>query len=158
MIEFLSRYSARERMIVISGIVILFGIAIHAGLIEPYQQRLTTIKEDLAQSKTDLQWMASVKPRLAQHSGVVQIQKFDGSLANLINQAVNQQQLNSYLTQMTPRGEDEISVRFKDIPFQQMIVFIAKINEQGLKLKDLRINAGDNPAHVDSNLVLDKGL
>ncbi len=156
MIELLSRYSVRERMIVISGIVILLGIAIHAGLIEPYQQRVTSLKEDLAQSKIDLQWMASVRPRLAQNSNVGQIQKFAGSLANLINQTVNRQKLDSYLAQMTPRGEDEISVRFKDIPFQQLILFIAKINEQGLNVKDLRVNAGDNPAQVDSNLVLNK--
>ncbi len=156
MIELLSRYSVRERMIVISGIVILLGIAIHAGLIEPYQQRLISLEEDLAQSKIDLQWMASVRPRLAQNGNAGQVQKFAGSLANLINQAVNQQKLDSYLTQMTPRGEDEISVRFKEIPFQQLILFSAKINEQGLNVKDLRVNAGDNPAQVDSNLVLNK--
>ncbi len=157
MTEFLSRYSARERMIVISGIIILLGIIIHAGLIEPYQQRMVSLEEDLIQSKADLQWMASVKPRLIQSSNVGRVKKFNGTLANLINQAVKQQKLGSYLAQMTPRGEDEISVRFKTIPFQQLIVFIAKINEQGLKLKDLRVSAGDNTAQVDSNLVLSKG-
>ncbi len=157
MTKLLSRYSARERMIVIAGIVILLGIVIHAGLVEPYQQRLGSLKEDLAQSKADLQWLASVKPELARSGSISQVQKFDGSLANLINQTTNQQKLDSYLAQMTPRGEDEISVRFKEVPFQQLILFIAKINEQGLNVKDLRINAGDKPAQVDSNMVLDKG-
>ncbi|MCP3689372.1 MAG: type II secretion system protein M [Gammaproteobacteria bacterium] len=157
MTELLSRYSAREKMIAIAGIVVLLGIVIHAGLIEPYQQRIVSLEEDLVQNKADLQWMVSVKPSLVQKSNAGQAQKFKGSLANLINQAVNQQKLGSYLAQMTPRGADEISVRFKEIPFQQLIVFIAKINTQGLQIKDLRINAGDNRVYVDSNLVLDKG-
>lgn len=157
MAEFMSRYSARERLIVIFAVVILMGLAGHALIIEPYQQKVTRLNEDLEQSKADLRWMAAKVRELPVTGSKTQSNGFNGTLANFINQTVSQQKLNSFLAQMTPRGEDEIRVRFKAVPFHDLIVFVSKMKDQGLNVKDLRINAGDDPARVDSSLVLDKG-
>jgi len=157
MAELLARYSLREKLIVLVGIVVLAGLGIHALLIEPYQQRVASVEEALIQGRDDLQWMSSAVQGLSSNDNSQQSQNFDGTLANLINQTVKQEQLNSYLAQMTPRGEDEIRVRFDAVPFDRFITFVAKLNDQGLNVKDLRINAGDNPAQVDSSLVLNKG-
>ena len=157
MANILARYSAREKLIVLIGTLVLVVLGVHALLIEPYQERFTRVEEALDQGRDDLQWMATAVQGLS-NSGIDQkVQSFNGSLANLIDQTVKQQQLNAFLSQMTPRGEDEIRVRFKAVPFERFIVFVAKLNDQGLKVKDLRINAGDNPAQVDSSLVLNKG-
>lgn len=156
MVEFLSRYSARERFIVIFGLVILSGMAIHAFVVEPYQQRLVMLEEELAQSKSDLQWIRSVAHRLSSAGSNQPAQGFSGSLANLINQTVKQQKLDSFLAQMRPNGEDEIRVRFSAIPFDKLTAFVARMNIQGLAVKDFKINAGDNPEQVDSTLLLEK--
>lgn len=156
MAEFLSRYSARERLIVIFGLVILSGMAIHAFVVEPYQQRLVMLEEELAQSKSDLQWIRSVAHRLSYTGSNQPAQSFSGSLANLINQTVKQQKLDSFLAQMRPNGEDEIRVRFSAIPFNKLTGFVAQMNNQGLAVKDFKINAGENPEQVDSTLLLEK--
>ena len=57
---------------------------------------------------------------------------------------------------MRPNGEDEIRVRFTEIPFNKLTGFVAQMNNQGLTVKDFKINAGDNPEQVDSNLLLEK--
>ena len=157
MAEFMSRYSARERLIVIFAVVILLGLGIHALVIEPYQQKVTSLNDDLEQSKADLKWMAAMVRQLPATGSKNQNRSFDGTLANFINQTVTQQKLNSFLAQMTPKGEDEIRVRFKAVPFQDLMVFVSKVKDQGLNVRDLRVNAGDDPAQVDSSLVLDKG-
>ena len=157
MAEFMSRYSARERMIVIFAVVVMLVLGIHAFVVEPYQQKVSSLTEELEQSKTDLKWMATMVHQLPAAGTALQSKSFNGTLANLINKTVNQQKLNSFLAQMTPKGEDEIRVRFKAVPFQELVVFVSKMKDQGLNVKDLRINAGDNPAQVDSSLVLDKG-
>jgi type II secretory pathway component PulM len=157
MVEFMSRYSARERLIVIFAVVIMLGLGIHSFIIEPYQQKVTSLNEDLEQSKADLKWMAAMVRQLPATGSQSQNKSFDGTLANFINQTVTQQKLNSFLAQMTPKGEDEIRVRFKAVPFQDLMVFVSKVKDQGLNVRDLRVNAGDNPAQVDSSLVLDKG-
>ncbi len=157
MAELLARYSVREKIIVLAGIVVMAVLGIHALVIEPYQKRVESVEEALIQGRDDLQWMSSAVQGLGSNGKGQQSQAFNGTLANLINQTVKMQQLNSYLAQMTPRGEDEIRVRFSAIPFDRFIMFVAKLNDQGLNVKDLRINAGDNPAQVDSSLVLNKG-
>ncbi len=157
MAELMARYSARERLIVVIALFIMLALGIHALVIEPYQKRFTSLNEAIEQSKNDLQWMASVVHRIPKRTAGIAQQSFNGSLANLINQAVKRQNLNSYLAQMTPKGEEEIRVRFSAVPFELLIRFIAKMNDLGLNVKDLRINASDNPAQVDSNLVFNKG-
>lgn len=157
MVEFMSRYSTRERLIVIFAVVVLLGLGIHSLIIEPYQQKITSLNEDIEQGKADLKWMAAMVRQLPAAGSKSQSNSFDGTLANLINKTVTQQKLNTFLAQMTPKGENEIRVRFKAVPFQDLMVFVSKMKDQGLNVRDLRVNAGDNPAQVDSSLVLDKG-
>ena len=122
MAEFLARYSARERFIVLIALLVMFILATHAFVIEPYQNRIASLGEEIEQSKSDLQWMASMVHRIPTNVSNVSQQSFSGSLANLIDQAVKQQNLNSFLAQMTPKGEEEIRVRFSAVPFDQLIV------------------------------------
>ncbi len=81
----------------------------------------------------DLKWMAVTVRQLPATGSQSQNKSFDGTLANFINQTVSQQKLNTFLTQMTPKGEDEIRVRFKAVPFQDLIVFVSKMKELDYK-------------------------
>lgn len=157
MANLMSRYSTREKIIVLVAVVIMSGLSIHALLIEPYQTRKSYLSEQLQQAGSDLRWMKSMLPELPA-SGTLQTQTaISGSLANLINRIVSQQKLNTFLTQITPKGDDEIRIRFSAMPFEQLIRFVATVNDDGLKVKDLRINAADNPGQVDSSIVLNTG-
>ncbi len=157
MAELMARYSVREKVIVLIGLLVMLALGTHALVIEPHQKRLASLGEEIEQSKSDLQWMKSMVHSIPSSTASIPQQSFSGSLANLINQAVKQQNLNSFLAQMTPKGEEEIRVRFSAVPFELLIRFIAKMNDLGLNVKDLRISASDNPAQVDSNLVFNKG-
>ncbi len=157
MAELMARYSVREKVIVLIGLLVMLALGTHALVIEPHQKRLASLGEEIEQSKSDLQWMKLMVHSIPSSTASIPQQSFSGSLANLINQAVKQQNLNSFLAQMTPKGEEEIRVRFSAVPFELLIRFIAKMNDLGLNVKDLRISASDNPAQVDSNLVFNKG-
>lgn len=157
MVDLMSRYSTREKIIVLVAIIIMAGLSAHALLIEPYQNRKANLSEQLQQARIDLQWMKSMLPELPAGGALQTRNTFSGSLANLINRIVSQQKLNSFLAQITPKGDDEIRIRFSAMPFEQLIRFVAMVNDEGLKVKDLRINGADNPGQVDSNIVLNKG-
>ncbi len=154
--DFLSKFSSREKTIVTFAAISLFGLLVHALIIEPYNQKQLELNEALEQGKIDLLWMQSAIVRLPQNSGITKASIFEGSLANLIDQEVRSQDLNSFLAQMTPINNDEIRVRYKNINFNRLLNFIAQVNSQGLKVKDLRINATDKAADVDCSLVLEK--
>ena len=154
--DFLSKFSSREKTILTLAAVSLIGLLIHASIIEPFNQKQLGLNEALEQGIIDLKWMQTAVVKLPQKNILSQAIEFEGSLANLIDKEVRSQDLNSFLTQMTPISNDEIRVRYKGINFNRLLNFIARVNSQGLKVKDLRINATDKPAVVDCSLVLDK--
>jgi type II secretory pathway component PulM len=146
----------REKLIVITAIFVVGVLSIHNLVIEPYQQKFGRVTDDIDQAEIDLLWMQSEVQRLPASSATKKNVSFNGSLANLINQAVASQKLNTYLTQMTPMGESEIRIRYSSIDFNQLLTFIATLKERGLIIKDLRINSTSDIATVDSTVVFRK--
>jgi type II secretory pathway component PulM len=132
------------------------GLLIHALIIEPFTQKQLALNDAYEQGITDLKWMQTAIVQLPRGNNLSQAIEFEGSLANLIDKEVRSLDLNSFLTQMAPINDDEIRVRYKDIDFNRLLSFIAVVNSQGLKVKDLRINATDKSANVDCSLVLEK--
>jgi type II secretory pathway component PulM len=156
MLSYLSKLSMREKWIVIAAVFIVGVLSTHSFVIEPYQQNFSRVTDAIDQAEIDLLWMQSEVKRLPASSATKKNVSFNGSLANLINQAVARQKLNSYLTQMTPMGESEVRIRYSAIDFNQLITFIATLKERGLLIKDLRINSTSDIATVDSTVVFIK--
>lgn len=157
MMERLSSYSVREKMVFGFAVIALLAIAVHALLVDPYTQRLSTLQDDLEQGRTDLDWMESVVSQLPA-SGISAVKTvFSGSLANLMDSEVRELELKPYLAQITPISNDEIRIRYSAISFNRLIGFIARVNDKGLKVKDLRINVATNPGEVDCSIVLVTG-
>jgi type II secretory pathway component PulM len=154
MSDFLMRYSMREKAIVGLALLVLIVVGTHALVIEPYQQRVADLRDQIELQKNDLLWMQSAVARMPQGGsgpGTVQI---GGTLANFIDQAVRKQGLSGQLSQMSPIGSDEIRMRYSAVDFNRLVSFIAEVNSSGLEVKDIRISAIDNPGVVDSSLVL----
>ena len=150
----LSSYSAREKMILGFAAIALLAVAIHAFLVEPYTLRLSSLHDDLEQGKADLYWMEKVVRQLPANSISAQNTDFSGSLANLMDSEMQELGLKPFLSQMTPVSDDEIRIRYSAIEFSRLIEFIARVNQQGLVIKDLRINVATKPGEVDCNLIL----
>jgi type II secretory pathway component PulM len=156
MLSYLSKLSVREKLIVVTAIAVVVVLSIHGLVIDPYQKNLVRVVEKIDQAKSDLLWMQTEVQRLPVSRTTKKNVSFNGSLANLIDQAVARQKLKTYLTQMTPIGESEIRIRYSAIDFNQLITFIATLKERGLIIKDLSINSTIDIATVDSTVVFMK--
>ena len=156
MFNFLAQYSLREKAIVATALLVVIVLGLHAFVIEPYQDRVATLQQDIEQQNTDLTWMKSAVARLPP-GGVTNStsnQTISGTLANFIDQVVRSQGLSEELSQISPIGNDEIRMRYKAVDFNQLVSFIAQVNTRGLDISDIRILPTDVPGIVDSNLVL----
>ncbi len=154
MSEFLARYSLREKLIVLAAMVVVIVIGAHALVIEPYQQRVASLLDEIEQQRTDLTWMKSAVARMPAGVTSSSTARISGTLANFIDQAVRRQGLSEQLSQMSPIGADEIRMRYKAVDFNRLIGFIAEVNSNGLEVQDMRILASDTPGVVDSHIVL----
>ena len=156
MFSFLDQYSLREKAIVAIALLVVIVLGVHAFVIEPYQQRVATLQQDIEQHDTDLVWMKSAVARLPAGgaANAVNNQAISGTLANFIDQVVRRQGLSEQLSQISPIGNDEIRMRYKAVDFNRLVSFIGQINTSGLEVRDIRILPGDIPGIVDSHIVL----
>jgi len=154
MSEFLARYSLREKLIVLAALVVLTVIGVHALVVEPYQDRLAYLSDEIEQQRTDLTWMKSAVAGMPASGASPGTARITGTLANFIDKAVRRQGLSEQLSQMSPIGTDEIRMRYKAVDFNRLIAFIAEVNTSGLKVQDMRILSSDVPGVVDSHIVL----
>lgn len=154
MLKLLEGYTLREKAIVGAGLLVLIVLGIHAFVIEPYQERVATVREAIAQQRADLAWMRSAVAGMPTEGAVAGTAQISGTLANFINQAVQRLGLSGQLSQISPIGNDEIRMRYSAVDFNRLVSFIAQVNSSGLDIKDIRISAADNPGIVDSSLVL----
>jgi type II secretory pathway component PulM len=154
MLKLLERYTLREKAIVGAALLVLIVLGIHAFVIEPYQERIATVREAIAQQRADLAWMRSAVAGMPTGGAAASTTQISGTLANFINQAVQRQGLSGQLSQISPIGNDEIRMRYSAVDFNRLVNFIAQVNSSGLDIKDIRISAADDPGIVDSSLVL----
>ncbi len=154
MSEFLARYSLREKLIVLAALLVVIVISLHALVIEPYQQRLALLHEDIEQQRADLVWMKSAVLRMPSSVESSVTTSIDGTLVNFIDQAVRRQGLSEQLSQISPIGTDEIRMRYKAIDFNRLVGFIAEVNSNGFEVQDMRILSSSVPGIVDSHIVL----
>ncbi len=154
MLSMLERYTLREKTIVVLALVVLLVLGVHAIVIEPYQEKLSEVREAIEQQRTDLVWMRSAVAGMPSAEGSATTAQISGTLANFVNQAVRRQGLTEQLSDMSPIGSDEVRMRYSAVDFNRLVNFIAQVNSSGLDIKDIRISAADDPGIVDSSLVL----
>lgn len=154
MLKLLERYTLREKAIVAVALLVVIVLGIHAFVIEPYQERVSTVREEIAQQRSDFAWMRSAVAGMPTGGTGSVTTQISGTLANFINQAVRRQGLSGQLSQISPIGTDEIRMRYSAVEFNRLVSFIAQVNSSGLDIKDIRITAADDPGIVDSSLVL----
>ena len=156
MFSFLAQYSLREKAIVAIALLVVIVLGVHAFVIEPYQERVATLQQDIGQQNTDLVWMKSAVARLPApgSANLADGQVISGTLANFVDQVVRSQGLSEQLSQISPIGNDEIRMRYNSVDFNRLVSFIAQVNTSGLEIKDIRILPGDIAGIVDSNIVL----
>ena len=152
MLEFLAQYSLREKAIVAVALLVVIVIGMHALVIEPYQESVAALQEEIEQQQTDLAWMRSAVASMP--TAGVSTDEISGTLANFLDQAVRSQGLSGQLSQMSPVGNDEIRMRYEAVDFSRLVAFIAEVSTSGLRVKDIRISPADNPGIVDSSIVL----
>ena len=154
MLSLLERYTLREKAIVGVALVVVLLLGVHALVVEPYQDRVSAVREQIAQQREDLAWMRSAVAGMPAGELGASTSQISGTLANFIDQAVRRQGLAGQLSQMSPIGSDEIRMRYSAVDFNRLIDFIAQVRSSGLEVKDMRISAADDPGIVDSSMVL----
>jgi len=119
-----------DQKAIIVGVITLLLIVVYFMIIEPWHHRLNTLKHDVAHQRTLLTWMQPVCAQLQRRTPAAVSNHQHASLATIIDQGLEQQQIKSYLDK-TPDTHANL-LQFKLIPFDTLITYLASLQNDDI--------------------------
>ena len=149
----LATLSVRERRVLAIGgaiAALLFVMAV----VWPLERGVARAHRDVARKNAELTWMRRVAPELAA-AGPPSRAPASLPLIVLIDQSAHQAGLGATLAGSTPSGSGALSVQLQHAPFDQMVAWLARLQQQaGIEVTAARIEASGAPGLVNASLEL----
>lgn len=148
--------SARERAIVIGGVVLVLLVALYTLVLAPFYGALDARAKRLERKQADLSWMHTVAPELQAAGGAVPAAMQNGeSLVVLVDRTARESGLASALTGQTPTGTGAIRVRFEDATFDTLVLWMGNLVQRyGVTIDQATIDRAGKPGLVTATFVL----
>jgi general secretion pathway protein M len=139
----------RRTLLIGGGIAVLLLLY----LIVHLDNNVSSAHQRLAKKQTDLAWMRSVGPELAQSPAI--IKPSGKSLLVIVDRSAREAGLTSALAGSEPSGPGGLSVRMQKAPFDTMISWLARLSQQnGIRVDSASIENAGAPGIVNAAIVL----
>lgn len=152
-----SRYEAlspREQRTVLLGAVAA-ALVLAVGVLWPFEQRVGAAQQRVAQKQSDLAWLQSLGPQLAQLATSPRLQNSGESLVVLVDRAAREQNIAGQLAGSQPVGDGGLSVRFEQVPFDALAAWSASLVQRaGVHIVSASVESSAAPGLVSASFVL----
>ena len=144
--------STRERRVLAAGAALAAVLFVLAVLL-PLERSVAAAHRTVARKRVELAWMRRVAPQLTAAGAPSAHPSLP--LIVLIDQSARGAGLANALAGSTPHGADGLEVRLQRAPFDQMVGWLARLEErEGVVVEAARIEAAQGPGLVDASLTL----
>ncbi|MGE0113564.1 MAG: type II secretion system protein GspM [Steroidobacteraceae bacterium] len=149
----------RERLVIGAGTVLVLLTAIYTLGLAPLYKAVNERHARVTQKQQDLVWMQSVAARLnALSSTMPAASSGSESMVVLIANSATSGNVANALTGQTPEGPNGVRVRFENVPFDALVVWLGGLQKgYGIHVKAAEINRSAQPGLVNANLTLARG-
>jgi len=143
-----------RRMVLIGGAVAV--VLLIVGVLFPLDHSVSLTQDRIGKKQADLAWMKGVAPELASAGpGVSQATTTQESLLVVVDRAAREAGLGNSLTSSEPNGPGGLRVRLEKAPFDTLIGWVARLNEQhGIRVESANIDNAGAPGLVNAGFVL----
>ena len=152
----LDRYRAmdgRDRIALVGLSVFLFLVFISYGLWIPLTNYVSESTDRHANRLELLQWMQSTEDDARAASGVVPESSRSGqSLLTLVSRTSQSTKVKP--ARLQPEGSDEVSVWFETVEFNQLLMWMNKLRQEGISVRQLSIDRQEVEGTVNARVVL----
>ncbi len=153
-----NQLAPRERVMVALGGIILVGAFLYLLAWEPFQERLTTARRNVAEQQRDLLWMtqAAAEVRRLQGGGTVSsTPRNNESLLALVDRSARSVGLGPFLKRVEPEGKDKVRVWLDNAGFEKILAWLASLEKtSGVTTESLVVDRQATPGQVNARLVL----
>lgn len=149
--------SARERLTLGTGAVVLLLILLWGLVWAPLQDSLARRATALESQQQTLQWMQSVAAELPRlRSGQRDAAEPATSLLGLLESSARQAGLRQRIVRMEPEGEGSVRLNLRQVDFDHTIQWLAQLQNQGIAVRDGQFVLADAPGTVNASLTLQR--
>lgn len=152
--KFTSLTEREQRLVLISGLVILLGI-FYWGLWSPLNQGISQQSQQLQNNKKLITWVEEQSQRAAQLRRTQSAPaRVTGSLPQLVTSTSSNHSLS--ISRMQPQG-DEIQVWIDEAPFNSLVGWLNELETRGIVIEQLDVAEANAPGNIKvRRLVLTK--
>jgi general secretion pathway protein M len=148
----LDSLSERDRRTLLIGAVVAGLLLLY--IIIQLESSVSSAHKRIAKKQTDLAWMRTVAPELAQSGGVAR-GSAGQSLIVVVDRSAREAGLANTLAGSEPSGPHGLSVRLQKAPFDTLISWLARLSQQnGIRVDTASIESAGSPGLVNAAIVL----
>lgn len=151
--------SARERLIVLGGAVLVLLTAIYVLALEPFYSAVAARADRVERKEADLAWMRSVAPEVQALGASVPVSAgpSDESLVVLVDRTAREAGLGTALTGQTPNGQTGIRVRMEGAAFDLVMTWLGSLqSSQAVSVESAQFDRTGTPGQVNASIVLNR--
>lgn len=155
-----SGLAARERLILIAGMLVLAVLLVWLVIVEPLAQSRAALRNEVAALGTDHDWMQQVAPevrrRASLQSGASAGAAGSGSVLTLVEVSANASGMRSAMTRVQPEGQGA-RLWFDSVSFDALMSWLAELEtRQSLNITQLAVDAGAEPGLVSARVLVER--
>jgi general secretion pathway protein M len=156
--QWFNSLAARERLLVsVAGGLLLVAVLVIAG-IRPLSAGLRSATAELTDKRAVLADIERVAARFGPQAGAAAAQAAGESLVVLVDRTTRSRGLGSYLKRNEPDGNDNIRLRFENVPFDELIGWLADLQaNHAIGVVSANADPGPDTGRVSANLQLSRG-
>jgi general secretion pathway protein M len=158
--ELLAKLSESERRTLVLASVVLVLLLFYALVWDPVMSATGRMQARVDQQRESLAWMqgaaSEAQALMRLRSGAAQATDRGGqSLLAIVDQTARRDKLGPALKRIEPRGQDEVRVRLEDAVFDDMMRWLAALQQRyGVTIDSVAIDRQPSPGRVTVNLTL----
>ena len=147
----------RERLLVsLAGALLLVAVVVIAG-IRPLLASVKATTEQLADKRAVLADIEHVAARFGPQAGAAAAHATGESLVLLIDRTTRSRGLAPYLKRNEPDGNDNIRLRFENVPLDELIGWLAELQTtEAVGVVSASSDPGQDAGRVSANLQLSR--
>jgi general secretion pathway protein M len=155
----IDRLTARERLALLLGGVLLVAVLIFAFLWQPFAARHARVSQVVTEQRALLEWMtrsaAGLEARRSESALPTRGLAEGQSLLGLVDATARAAGLAGQVTRVQPEGADGVRVWMDRVSFDRLILWLARLEaEAGVQTESVTVEATDRPGEVNARLGL----
>jgi general secretion pathway protein M len=148
-----ARLGAREQRVLLWG-ALAAALLLIIAVVLPLQSSVDAAAQRVAHKRDDLSWLQSLGPRLGALRNPAPAPLHE-SLVVLVDRTARDAGMGKSLVGSQPSGNDGLSVRFEQAPFDTLVVWLSQLRERyGIRADSASLDAAKAPGTVNATLVL----